>query len=81
MEVCIIYNFNVNPRCLISTDFRNHIISLYTFLFILHKKACILVLCTMINKVTNNDKLLIMGENCVISGSMHFVFQSERYTK
>lgn len=27
MEVCIIYNFNVNPRCLISTDFRNHIIS------------------------------------------------------
>ena len=21
-----------------------------------------------------------MGENCVISGAMHFVFQSERYT-
>lgn len=31
MEVCIIYNFNVNPRCLISTDFRNHIISPYIF--------------------------------------------------
>ena len=35
----------------------------------------------MIFKVTNNDKLSIIGENCVISVAMHFVFQSERYTK
>lgn len=38
------------------------------------------IICTMINQVTNNDKHLIMGENCVISGSMHFVFQSEGYS-
>ena len=56
-------------------------ISLYTFLFILHKKAFILAICAMVYKVTNNDKHSLMGENCVISGAMHFVFQSERYTK
>ena len=35
----------------------------------------------MVYKVTNNDKHSLMGENCVISGTMHFVFQLERYTK
>ena len=44
--------------------------SLYTFLHILHKKALILAICTMVKQVANNNKLIIMGENCVISGSM-----------
>jgi hypothetical protein len=47
----------------------------------LHKKAFILALYAMVYKVTTNPKLLLMGENCVISGAMHFVFQSERFTK
>lgn len=34
----------------------------------------------MVYKVTTMTLHLLMGENCVISGSMHFVFQSERYT-
>ena len=58
-----------------------HITTLYTFLFILHKKAFILAICAMVSKVANNDKHSLMGENCVISGTMHFVFLAERYTK
>lgn len=34
----------------------------------------------MAYKVTTMTPLLIMGENCAISGTMHFVFRSERYT-
>ena len=55
--------------------------SLYTFLYILNKKASILAICTIVLKVTSKTKHLMMGENCVISGSIHIVFQSERYTK
>lgn len=55
--------------------------SLYTFLYILHKKASILAICTIVYKVTTMTPHLIMGENCVISGSMHLRFQSERFTK
>ena len=55
--------------------------TLYTFLFILHKKAFISAICAMVYKVINSDSVVIMGENCVISDTMHFVFQSEWYTK
>ena len=58
-----------------------YVITLYTFLFILHKKASILAICTIIYKVTTTPKHSLMGENCVISGTTHIVFQSERYTK
>ena len=34
----------------------------------------------MVYKVTAMTLHLLMGENCVISGAMHFVFRSERYT-
>ena len=53
------------------------IISLYTFLYILHKKAFILAICAMIYKVITTPKHSIMGENCVILGTMHLCFRSE----
>lgn len=34
----------------------------------------------MVYKVTTMTLLLLMGENCVISGAMHFVFRLERDT-
>lgn len=33
----------------------------------------------MVYKVTTMTLLLLMGENCVISGATHFVFRLERY--
>lgn len=42
--------------------------TLYTFLFILRKKAFIVAIYAIVYIDTNNDKHSLMDENCVISG-------------